>query len=165
MPISSKKPASPAFSQPTARRDAPGQPAPALQRGEVVIAQCEHVRLSGQRCGSPALRGEKHCYFHDYNFNPRYLLHGGVPLPEDASSIQIGLTRVIRNLEAEPASSKNYALMLYALQTASANLKRVREEAAIVAEANAAEKAKGPSLLDLIKQELQLEEPPEGTCE
>src|SRR2546421_134690 len=166
MPVSSKEPASPAFSQPTARHDARSEPVPALQRGEVVIAQCEHVRLSGQRCGSPALRGEKHCYFHDYNFNPRYQFHGNIPLPEDASSIQVGLSRVIRNLEAEPASSKNYALMLYALQTASANLKRVREEAAIVAETVAeTQKAKEPSLLDLIKQELQLEEPPEGSVE
>ena len=130
------------------------------------ILQCEHIRLTGQRCGSPALRGEKHCYFHDFTHNPRYQFHGGIPLPEDATSIQIGLTRVIRNLEAEPASSKNYALMLYALQTASANLKRVREEAAAVAETIAdAQKAKEPSLLDLIKREFELVPPPEGTCE
>jgi hypothetical protein len=163
MPISSKKPASPTYSQPTARRDARSEPAPALQRGEVVIAQCEHIRLSGQRCGSPALRGEPRCYFHNAARNP---YTGGIPLPEDAASIQLGLSRVIRNLEGEPASSKNYALMLYALQTASANLKRVHEEAAIIAEATAeAQKADEPSLLDLIKQELELEEPPEGTCE
>jgi hypothetical protein len=132
------------------------------------IPQCEHIRISGQRCGSPALRGEKHCHFHDYTYNPRYQFHGGIPMPEDASAIQIGLCRVIRNLEAEPASSRNYALMLYALQTASANLKRVREEAALIAEANQADKAeeaKGPSLLDLIKAELTLIPPPEGTCE
>ena len=117
-------------------------------------------------CGSPALRGEKHCYFHDYTHNPRNQFHG-IPMPEDATAIQIGLVRVIRNLEAEPASSKNYALMLYALQTASANLKRVREEAAIIAEANAeAQKTKEPSLLDLIKETLgELDPPPEGTCE
>src|SRR3954463_6003406 len=163
MPVSSNKPSSPAFSQPAARRDARSEPAPALQRGEVVIAQCEHVRLSGQRCGSPAPRGEPRRYFHNTARNPD---SGGIPLPEFAASIQLGLSRVIRNLEAEPACSKNYALMLYALQTASANLKRVREEAAIVAQTRPeTQKAKEPSLLDLIKQELELEEPPEGTCE
>ena len=164
MPVSSKKPASPAFSQPTAPSYARSEPAPALQRGEVVIAQCEHVRLSGQRCGSPALRGEPRCYFHNA---ARNIYSGGIPLPEDASSIQVGLTRVIRNLEAEPASSKNYALMLYALQTASANLKRVREEAAIVAETVAeTQKAKEPSLLELMKEALgELEPPPEGCVE
>ena len=56
--------------------------------------------------------------------------------------------------------------MLYALQTASANLKRVREEAAIVAETLAeSQKATEPSLLDLIKRELELEDPPEGCVE
>jgi len=130
------------------------------------IRQCEFIRISGQRCGSPALRDQKHCYFHDYTHNPRYQFHGGIPMPEDATAIQIGLLRVIRNLEAEPASSKNYGLMLYAFQTASANLKRVREEAALVAETIAeAHKAKEPSLLDLIKRELELVPPPEGTVE
>ena len=173
MPLPEKKPASPASnlhrteSEVSREARTPRPPVPALQRDGVLIPQCEHIRLSGQRCGSPALRGEKHCYFHDYNFNPRYQFHGNIPLPEDASSIQVGLSRVIRNLEAEPASSKNYALMLYALQTASANLKRVREEAGIVAETNAAaQKAKEPSLLELMKEALgELTPPPEGTCE
>ena len=131
------------------------------------IRQCEHIRLSGQRCGSPALRDHKYCYFHDYSFNPANRYKGGIPMIEDATSIQVGLLRVIRNLEGEPASSKNYGLMLYALQTASANLKRVREEAAVLAETVAAsQKAKQPTLLDLIKQELgELEPPPEGCVE
>ena len=25
--------------------------------------RCEHIRMNGRRCGSPALRGESHCYF------------------------------------------------------------------------------------------------------
>ena len=131
------------------------------------IRQCEHIRISGQRCGSPALRDQKHCYFHDYSFNPANRFKGGIPMIEDATAIQIGLLRVIRNLEAEPASSKNYALMLYALQTASANLKRVREEAAIMDETIAdAQKAKEPSLLDLMKEALgELDPPPEGCVE
>jgi hypothetical protein len=127
------------------------------------IRQCEHIRISGQRCGSPALRGEARCYFHNTARNP---YSGGIPLPEDAASIQIGLSRVIRNLEGEPPTTKTYALMLYALQTASANLKRVREEAAIVAETLAeSQKTKEPSLLELMKRELELEPPPEGTVE
>ena len=138
-------------------------------RPEVVIPRCQHIRMSGAQCGSPALRGKDHCYFHDYVTDPRNAYHGGVPLPEDAASIQVGLSRVIRNLEAMPATPKTYALMLYALQTASANLKRVREEAdAIAEEAEAAAEAqapKAPSLLDLMRRELQLEPPPEGPIE
>jgi len=165
MPVTKSKSEYPVASLPQAEAEVlreartPGRP-----------VQCEHIRLSGARCGSPALRGEKHCYFHDYTFNPRYQFHGGIPLPEDAASIQVGLARVIRNLEAEPASSKNYALMLYALQTASSNLKRVREEADAIAEqaaaAEEAAKPKGPSLLDLMKEALgPLEPPPEGCVE
>jgi hypothetical protein len=128
--------------------------------------QCEHIRISGQRCGSPALRDHKYCYFHDYSFNPANRYKGGIPMIEDATSIQVGLLRVIRNLEEEPSSSKNYGLMLYALQTASANLKRVREEAAVLAETVAqAQKAQEPSLLDLMRRELELEDPPEGCVE
>jgi hypothetical protein len=126
-------------------------------------AQCEHIRLSGERCGSPAMRGEKHCYFHDYNFNPRYRFHGSIPLPEDAASIQVGITRVIRMLEALPESPKNCALMLYALQTASSNLKRVREEVTALAEES---KPEEPSLIDLFKEAIgELTPPPEGCVE
>jgi hypothetical protein len=28
------------------------------------LAICEHAKLSGGRCGSPALRGQHYCYFH-----------------------------------------------------------------------------------------------------
>jgi hypothetical protein len=144
-----------------------GSPArAAVAREAVAIRQCEHIRISGQRCGSPALRDHKYCYFHDYSFNPANRFKGGIPMIEDATSIQIGLLRVIRNLEAEPACSKNYALMLYALQTASANLKRVREEATVLAETVAqAQKTQEPSLLDLMRRELELEDPPEGCVE
>jgi hypothetical protein len=121
--------------------------------------------MSGQRCGSPALRGKNLCYFHDYTTDPRTQFHGGVPLPEDAASIQVGLARVIRNLEAMPESPKTYALMLYALQTASANLRSVREEAKALAIAEEAVAPKGESLLDIMRRELQLIEPPEGTVE
>jgi hypothetical protein len=138
----------------------------AVAREGVTIRQCEHIRISGQRCGSPALRDHKYCYFHDYSFNPANRYKGGIPMIEDATSIQVGLLRVIRNLEEEPSSSKNYGLMLYALQTASANLKRVREEAAVLAETvAAAQKAKAPSLFELLKKELESElDPPPDDC-
>ena len=95
MPVSNKKsasPVSPARAEAEVGREAPARP-----------LQCEHIRISGQRCGSPALRGEARCYFHNTVRNP----YGGIPMPEDAASIQIGLNRVIRNLEAEPPSSQH----------------------------------------------------------
>ena len=145
------------------------QAADPLLRNGVAIPRCEHLRLSGQQCGSPAMRGQKFCYFHDTVRNP-YSAGHGVPMPECAVSIQIGLGRVIRCLEGMPETTKTYALMLYALQTASANLKRVREDERIAAETQAAatadaEKAKTESLFEILKRELALEPPPEGTVE
>jgi hypothetical protein len=32
--------------------------------------RCQHIRMNGRRCGSPALRGENYCYFHDTINNP-----------------------------------------------------------------------------------------------
>jgi hypothetical protein len=29
------------------------------------IPQCQHIKLNGVRCGSPALRGKDLCYFHN----------------------------------------------------------------------------------------------------
>src|SRR5262249_10098465 len=83
---------------PSALPKASAERSEALMREGGPIPQCQHLRLSGQQCGSPALRGLKFCYFHDYVRNP-YSAGSGVPMPEDAAAIQIGLGRVIRCLE------------------------------------------------------------------
>ena len=129
------------------------------------IQQCKHIRITGQRCGSPAVHGKKYCYYHDYACDLNHGVNVGPLMPEDANSIQAGILRVIVMLEQMPPSPKTCALMLYALQTASANLKRVREDSAALAEAEEAAKPKGESLLDLMRRELKLEPPPEGTVE
>jgi hypothetical protein len=51
--------------------------------------------------------------------------HGTITLPtlEDANSIQIGLAEMLRLLATQQIDHKAAALMLYALQTASANLR------------------------------------------
>jgi hypothetical protein len=55
--------------------------------------------------------------------------------------------------------------MLYALQTASANLKRMREDERVVADTAAEkEKSKEPSLLELMKEALGELEPPPPDC-
>ena len=28
------------------------------------VARCEHVKVNGTQCGSPALRDQPYCYFH-----------------------------------------------------------------------------------------------------
>jgi hypothetical protein len=128
------------------------------------IPRCAHLHMSGQQCGSPAERERRFCYFHNY---VRSLSDAGyektpAPVVEDAFGVQAGIVRVLQMLEKMPPTPKTCALMLYALQTASANLKKLNEQARAIAEENEPE---GESLLDIMRRELALEPPPEGCVE
>jgi hypothetical protein len=101
------------------------------------LATCQHVKVNGIRCGSPALRGHNYCYFHN---SWRTLGTFGMPdaLPElppfempvfeDANSIQIALMHIVRMILAHRIDRKTAGLLLYALQTAAYNLKRTQFE-------------------------------------
>ncbi len=95
------------------------------------IRRCQHIKVNGTQCGSPALREEKCCYYHvryrrmNLEVNLNCPERGTVTLPtlEDANSIQVGLAEVMRQLVTQQIDHRTAALLLYALQTASANLK------------------------------------------
>ena len=55
---------------------------------------CTHIKVTGVRCGSPALRGEQFCYFHQRMMR-------GVPTPPEARLHPVAL---IENEEAIQAS-------------------------------------------------------------
>ena len=65
------------------------------------VARCQHIRVNGTQCGSPALRDEKHCYYHmrwhttsmAVTLKQREDWIAGLPTLEDANSIQVGLDR------------------------------------------------------------------------
>ena len=90
------------------------------------IPQCQHVKISGVRCGSPALRDYRFCYYHYEVRRPR--LSYGIPPLEDANSVQFALMELARAILNDSIDPKRAALLAYVLQTASANLKRVRPE-------------------------------------
>ena len=102
----------------------------------VSIRRCQHIKVNGTQCGSPALRDEKCCYFHmrwrrksmdiDMNVNVR----GTITLPtlEDANSIQVGLAEVMRLLVTNQVDHRTAALLLRALRTAAANVKHTSFE-------------------------------------
>jgi len=100
------------------------------------VARCRHIKVNGTQCGSPALREEKYCYFHMrwHTTSMSVLLKerehwiAGLPTLEDANSIQVGLAEVMRLLVTTEIDSKTGALLLYAMQTASANMKRTSFE-------------------------------------
>lgn len=116
----------------------PGHSAPNQNvAGRKKARQCEHVKVNGEFCGSPALRGRNYCYFH-LNFIGRRMraeraqfratAFGVSPLQlpplEDANSIQMALTLVIDAILDARINERRAGLVLYALQTASANLAR-----------------------------------------
>ena len=109
----------------------------------IAIRRCQHIKVNGVQCGSPALQNERHCFFHDAwrrkamkaatslstpNIELHTLSKITLPLLEDANSIQVGLTEIVRLLADQQIEYRTAALMLYALQTAAANIKNTSLE-------------------------------------
>ena len=101
------------------------------------VARCQHIKINGTQCGSPALRREIYCFFHMRwalksmeidESRQRERWNATLALPEDANSIQMGLGEVIRLMLTRQVDHRTAALTLYALQTASANLKHTSFE-------------------------------------
>lgn len=97
--------------------------------------RCHHIKTNGTQCGSPALRDETLCYFHHHSGTREIQVVGAREIGylmlapfEDAYSIQSALHEVTRLLLERRIEHKTASLVLYALQTASANLKRIEAE-------------------------------------
>jgi len=102
--------------------------------------RCQHIKVNGTLCGSPALRRNRFCYFHKLYQEERIELNTDrirrrrrnatveLPVLEDANSIQVTLMQIMRLIVAGEIDGKTAGLLLYALQTASSNLPRVRFE-------------------------------------
>jgi hypothetical protein len=105
------------------------------------IPRCQHIKVNGTQCGSPALRHHRLCYFHKSWQQSRIVLNADrarrtrttfdLPLLEDANSIQIALMQVMRLILSGQIDPKTAGLLLYALQTASSNLPRTNFEPTI----------------------------------
>jgi len=97
--------------------------------------RCQHLKINGTQCGSPALRRNRFCYFHKRFQDEQIKLSADrarrgtatfvLPVLEDANSVQIALMQVMRLLVAQKIDHKTASLLLYALQTASSNLRQV----------------------------------------
>ena len=99
------------------------------------VPRCQHVKVNGTQCGSPALRRKRFCYFHDNYRQTKARLADesqallcNLPLLEDANSIQLAVMQVIHLMNSGRMDTKVAGLTLYALQTAASNLKRVNFE-------------------------------------
>ena len=100
--------------------------------------RCQHIKVNGVQCGSPALRRNRFCFFHKRFQDERIRLsadqrrHGVatfiLPVLEDANSIQMAIMQIMRLILTGQIENKTASLLLYALQTASSNLRSTRFE-------------------------------------
>ena len=97
------------------------------------VPQCQHIKTNGSQCGSPALRNQQLCYYHDRQRPVLQNLPGSAPFPpapfflpllEDANSIQRALGKVCDHLLHRRLDPKKAGVLLYAMQLASTNLGR-----------------------------------------
>lgn len=99
-------------------------------------ALCTHIKINGTQCGSPALRRNRYCFFHRKWRDQQIRLNAKhpecatfeLPVLEDNESVQVAVMQVMRLILARQIDSKTAGLLLYALQTASLNLKHARFE-------------------------------------
>ncbi len=91
---------------------------------------CTHIKVTGIRCGSPTLRGEQFCYFHQHAHRgvrkpPQSRLHP-IAIFEDEESIQASLMEVVNALMRNTIDLKRAELILRALHIAVKNARRVK---------------------------------------
>lgn len=87
------------------------------------VPQCHYIKTDGRRCGSPALRQKRFCYFHYEVNRPTVLL--GIPPLEDGDSVQLALTDLARFVAEDRIDQRRANSIAYILQIAAFNLKRV----------------------------------------
>lgn len=100
---------------------------------------CRHLRMSGQRCKSPALRDERFCYFHTNlsrhhrqlrpNHVYDHLLEPGKSIRlapiEDRDSLQMALSQTVGAIATNQIEVKQGVAVLYGLQQLASNMKQI----------------------------------------
>src|ERR1700683_3812769 len=101
------------------------------------VPRCQHIKVNGTQCGSPALRRRRLCFFHRQIVAQRArmatdpLLNRPLDLPvlEDANSVQMALMQVMQGLVTHTIDHKTAGLLLYGLQSAAVNVRNTKFEA------------------------------------
>ncbi|HWY21682.1 MAG TPA: hypothetical protein VNX26_10715 [Candidatus Acidoferrum sp.] len=91
---------------------------------------CTHVKATGHPCGSPALSGERFCYFHQRMIRgvptpPKSRIHP-MALLENEEGIQVALMETLNAIVRNTIDLKRASLILRALSIATHNARRVR---------------------------------------
>ncbi len=90
-----------------------------------MFKECRHIRASGIKCHSPAIRDSAFCYYHTSlrrSNGPKSKfddLSLKFPALEDSSAIQIALSQVLGRLASSDLEPRRAGLLLYGLQIAA----------------------------------------------
>lgn len=95
---------------------------------------CRHIFTDGRRCGSPALRAQNFCYYHQVHRTPvlanqrRRQPASGFDLTrldslDNHAAIQLSLSEVLGRIANNTIDPRRAWLLLYGLQIAGHNLK------------------------------------------
>ena len=94
------------------------------------VRNCTHIKVTGQRCGSPALRREFFCYFHTRvikGVQQRVDMRlDSMALLEDCEAIQLSIMHVVDGLVKGTLDPTRARLIIQALRIAARNAKNVR---------------------------------------
>ena len=99
--------------------------------------RCRHIKVSGIQCGSPALRSKNFCFYHEHHrpisaecYEEGKYSTGEIVLPalKMRTPSSPSFARPCRLLLQKRIERKTASLLLYALQIASSNLKRMELE-------------------------------------
>ena len=92
--------------------------------------RCQHIFNPSsdlaRRCGSPALRGETHCYFHHPTRKPSTTRHArrgfSIVLPQDQASLHYSLCQIMHRVATNQLDPHRAGVLLYSLQLAGCHL-------------------------------------------
>lgn len=83
---------------------------------------CEHIKDDGVRCGSPALKQHRFCFYHQRLYDPAQLpgtAEYRPPVLDTPNSIQLMIRQLQRAYLAQTITDRQMTNLLYSLQLAS----------------------------------------------
>ena len=96
----------------------------ALPMSAVHARKCQFIKVNGLQCGSPALRGHQHCYFH-YDIR-RTTLNTVLPILEDATAIQAALDNLATWIIEKRLEPVQINQLLWLMKIAAFNARKAR---------------------------------------
>ena len=89
-----------------------------------MVKECGYIKTDGAKCGSPALRGKSHCFYHNparasarRAIRARFFLE--LPLLEHPGAVQAAVREISQVLADNKVFFRPAARLLYALQFAT----------------------------------------------